>query len=57
MQKIEEWDDKLQLIYAKFFAKEFKDIILKGYIYFIDNELFKDCARAQYPLKQRVIIY
>lgn len=47
MQKIEEWDDKLQLIYAKFFAKEFKNIILKGYIYFIDNELFKRlCSSA-----------
>lgn len=41
LQKIEQWDDKQQLIYAKKFAQELKNIILKRYIYFIDNALFR----------------
>ncbi|RTL02721.1 MAG: hypothetical protein EKK57_01190 [Proteobacteria bacterium] len=41
MQEVEPWDDKQQRVFAKFFAQGLEKIILKSYIYFIDNELFK----------------
>lgn len=47
MQEVERWDDKQQLIYAKFFAEELEKDILKSYVYFMDNELFKAlCSNA-----------
>jgi|LauGreDrversion4_2_1035121.scaffolds.fasta_scaffold259342_1 hypothetical protein len=47
IQKIEQWDEKQKIIYAKGFSQELKNIILKRYIYFIDNTLFKKlCASA-----------
>lgn len=47
VQKKEQWDNQQLLIYAKFFAKELKNIILKRYIYFIDYALFKKMCLSE----------